>query len=133
MIHTTGPKYLSKYKDAADDALHICYRSTLELMVENKLQTIAFPIIALPNNSHPIVEGAHIALRKISSSSKTILAFKQQELSDDFSRNLVKASTPLFFVLKIMIVMFYMRRPCLCISLEMIMKKSFRLSSYQLT
>ncbi|KAI3696341.1 hypothetical protein L1987_79354 [Smallanthus sonchifolius] len=41
VIHTVGPKYAVKYHTAAENALSHCYRSCLELLIENGLQSIA--------------------------------------------------------------------------------------------
>jgi O-acetyl-ADP-ribose deacetylase (regulator of RNase III) len=38
VIHTVGPKYAVKYHTAAESALSHCYRSCLELLVENGLE-----------------------------------------------------------------------------------------------
>lgn len=38
VIHTVGPKYAVKYHTAAENALSHCYRSCLELLIENGLQ-----------------------------------------------------------------------------------------------
>ncbi|KAL4577945.1 hypothetical protein LXL04_014060 [Taraxacum kok-saghyz] len=37
-IHTVGPKYAVKYHTASENALSHCYRSCLELLIENGLQ-----------------------------------------------------------------------------------------------
>ena len=38
VIHTVGPKYAVKYHTAAENALSHCYRSCLELLIDNGLQ-----------------------------------------------------------------------------------------------
>jgi O-acetyl-ADP-ribose deacetylase (regulator of RNase III) len=38
VIHTVGPKYAVKYHTAAESALSHCYRSCMELLVENGLE-----------------------------------------------------------------------------------------------
>ncbi|CAL0318217.1 unnamed protein product [Lupinus luteus] len=40
VIHTVGPKYAVKYHTAAENALSHCYRSYLELLIENRLQRL---------------------------------------------------------------------------------------------
>lgn len=40
IIHTVGPKYAVKYHTAAENALSHCYRSCLELLIENGLQRL---------------------------------------------------------------------------------------------
>lgn len=37
VIHTVGPKYAVKYHTAAENALSHCYRSCLELLIDNGL------------------------------------------------------------------------------------------------
>lgn len=44
VIHTVGPKYAIKYHTAAENALSHCYRSCLELLIENGLQRLALNI-----------------------------------------------------------------------------------------
>ena len=41
VIHTVGPKYAVKYHTAAENALSHCYRSCLELLIDNGLQRYA--------------------------------------------------------------------------------------------
>lgn len=41
VIHTVGPKYAVKYHTAAENALSHCYRSCLELLIENGLQRLS--------------------------------------------------------------------------------------------
>nr|KYP65779.1 Protein GDAP2 isogeny [Cajanus cajan] len=45
VIHTVGPKYAVKYHTAAENALSHCYRSCLELLIENGLKSIAMGCI----------------------------------------------------------------------------------------
>ncbi|KAI7995911.1 hypothetical protein LOK49_LG11G01066 [Camellia lanceoleosa] len=45
VIHTVGPKYAVKYHTAAENALSHCYRSCLELLIDNGLQSIAMGCI----------------------------------------------------------------------------------------
>lgn len=78
IIHTVGPKYNIKYKTAAENALHNCYRwihsilshidadkkrrSCLQVLKENGLQSIAFPVINSEKRGYPPENGAHIAI-----------------------------------------------------------------------
>lgn len=41
VIHTVGPKYAVKYHTAAENALSHCYRSCLELLIENGLKRLS--------------------------------------------------------------------------------------------
>jgi O-acetyl-ADP-ribose deacetylase (regulator of RNase III) len=47
VIHTVGPRYAVKYHTAAENALSHCYRSCLELLIEQDLERLAFPPIFL--------------------------------------------------------------------------------------
>jgi len=65
IIHTVGPRYNDKYKTAAENALHNCYRSCLEGLKENNLHTIAFPVINSQKRGYPSEPGSHIAIRTV--------------------------------------------------------------------
>lgn len=61
VIHTVGPIYSGSREDA--EQLASCYRSCLQLAVENGLESIAFPAISCGVYGYPIEEAAEIALR----------------------------------------------------------------------
>jgi O-acetyl-ADP-ribose deacetylase (regulator of RNase III) len=63
IIHTVGPRYHEKYRTAAENALHSCYRNSLVLLKENKLRTIAFTVVHNERKGYPPEIGAHIAIR----------------------------------------------------------------------
>jgi O-acetyl-ADP-ribose deacetylase (regulator of RNase III) len=63
VIHTVGPRYHEKYRTAAENALHNCYRNSLVLLKENKLRTIAFTVIHSERKGYPPEIGAHIVIR----------------------------------------------------------------------
>ncbi|XP_044743634.1 protein GDAP2 homolog [Chrysoperla carnea] len=65
IIHTVGPKYNIKYQSAAENTLHICYRSILQMCCEMNLRTVAFCVINSVKRNYPPEEGAHIALRTV--------------------------------------------------------------------
>lgn len=65
VIHTVGPKYVAKYHSAAENALSHCYRSCLELLIEEGLQSIAFGCIYTEAKGYPREEAAHVALRTL--------------------------------------------------------------------
>ena len=67
VIHTVGPRYNDKYKTAAENALHNCYRSVLQVLTENKLRTVGFCLLNAPKRGYPREEAAHVALRRVSS------------------------------------------------------------------
>ncbi|CAJ1939759.1 unnamed protein product [Sphenostylis stenocarpa] len=62
IIHTVGPKYAIKYHNAAENALSHCYRSCLELLVENGLQSIAMGCIYTEAKNYPREPAAHVAI-----------------------------------------------------------------------
>ncbi|XP_073301302.1 uncharacterized protein [Primulina huaijiensis] len=65
VIHTVGPKYAVKYHTAAENALSHCYRSCLELLIENGLQSIAMGCIYTETKSYPREPAAHVAIRTV--------------------------------------------------------------------
>jgi len=60
VIHTVGPVWRGGKHDEAQ-TLANCYRNSLQLAVENKIKTIAFPAISCGVYGYPIEEAAHIA------------------------------------------------------------------------
>ncbi|KAL1317518.1 hypothetical protein HN51_069780 [Arachis hypogaea] len=65
VIHTVGPKYAVKYHTAAENALSHCYRSCLEVLIENGLQSIAFGCIYTEAKNYPREPAAHVAIRTV--------------------------------------------------------------------
>ncbi|KAL3631211.1 hypothetical protein CASFOL_024195 [Castilleja foliolosa] len=65
IIHTVGPKYAIKYHTAAENALSHCYRSCLELLIENGLQSIAIGCIYTEAKNYPREPAAHVAIRTV--------------------------------------------------------------------
>ncbi|PIA62958.1 hypothetical protein AQUCO_00200758v1 [Aquilegia coerulea] len=65
VIHTVGPKYAVKYHTAAENALSHCYRSCLELLIENGLQSIAMVCIYTESKNYPREPAAHVAIRTV--------------------------------------------------------------------
>ncbi|XP_015965520.1 LOW QUALITY PROTEIN: uncharacterized protein LOC107489283 [Arachis duranensis] len=65
VIHTVGPKYAVKYHTAAENALSHCYRSCLEVLIENGLQSIAFSCIYTEAKNYPREPAAHVAIRTV--------------------------------------------------------------------
>ena len=66
VIHTVGPVWSGGNADE-DRLLARCYRRSLEVAVENDLQTIAFPAISTGIYGFPVDRAAHIAVRTVSS------------------------------------------------------------------
>ncbi|KAL6566447.1 hypothetical protein OROGR_002062 [Orobanche gracilis] len=65
VIHTVGPKYAVKYHTAAENALSHCYRSCLELLIDNGLRSIATGCIYTEAKNYPREPAAHVAIRTI--------------------------------------------------------------------
>ena len=65
LIHTVGPRWNIKYKTAAENALHGCYRSSMQCLLEHGLATIAFPCVYTPRKKYPRKEAIHTCLRTV--------------------------------------------------------------------
>ena len=61
VIHTVGPVYSGRPLDAR--LLAACYRNSLQLAVDNRVRTIAFPAISCGVYGYPIKDACHIAIR----------------------------------------------------------------------
>jgi O-acetyl-ADP-ribose deacetylase (regulator of RNase III) len=73
VIHTVGPVWSGGNRGEAD-LLAACYRSSLQLAVENNLKTIAFPAISCGAYRYPIQDAAQVALK----TTRDFLAADQQ-------------------------------------------------------
>src|SRR4029450_13175825 len=62
VIHTVGPVWRGGERHEPE-ILANCYRSALQLAVENGLKTIAFPAISCGAYGYPIPEAAQIAVK----------------------------------------------------------------------
>ncbi|KAG0581322.1 hypothetical protein KC19_4G242700 [Ceratodon purpureus] len=65
IIHTVGPRYALRYHTAAENALSHCYRSCLELLIEQELSSIAFSCIYTETKGYPRESAAHVAIRTV--------------------------------------------------------------------
>lgn len=63
VIHTVGPVYSGKPKDAL--LLESCYRSTLDLALQYSVRKIAFPAISTGVYRYPLQEAVPIAVRTV--------------------------------------------------------------------
>lgn len=61
VIHTVGPVYDETRPSKSENLLRSCYRSSLELAVQNHLKTVAFSAISTGVYGYPSREAAHIA------------------------------------------------------------------------
>lgn len=57
IIHTAGPM------GEEPDLLRSCYKNSLDLLIEHKLTTVAFPCISTGVYGYPNEEAAHVALK----------------------------------------------------------------------
>ena len=62
VIHTVGPIWRGG-KHGEPETLANCYRSSLQLAVENGIKTIAFPAISCGAYGYPVPEATQIALK----------------------------------------------------------------------
>jgi O-acetyl-ADP-ribose deacetylase (regulator of RNase III) len=62
VIHTVGPVW-TRGERHEPEILANCYRSSLQLAVENGIKTIAFPAISCGAYGYPIPEAAQIAVK----------------------------------------------------------------------
>eukprot|EP00299_Pterocystis_sp_00344_P011737 c5529_g1_i1.p1 GENE.c5529_g1_i1~~c5529_g1_i1.p1 ORF type:complete len:514 (+),score=106.34 c5529_g1_i1:118-1542(+) len=65
IIHTAGPRFNVKYRTAAENSLHSCYRHSLQVLTEQNLRTIAFCCINSERKGYPRESGTHIAARTV--------------------------------------------------------------------
>ncbi|KAL3661071.1 hypothetical protein V7S43_014085 [Phytophthora oleae] len=65
ILHTVGPRYLPKYHNAAEHALHSCYHSVLTVVRENGLRSVAIGCIYTQRKGYPREEAAHVAARTV--------------------------------------------------------------------
>lgn len=63
VIHTVGPIYSGKEKDASD--LRNCYWNSLELVAKNDVHSIAFPAISTGVYGYPVLEATMIAINTV--------------------------------------------------------------------
>jgi len=64
VIHTVGPVW-NGGKNNEQEKLSNCYKNSLRLALENKLETIAFPNISTGIYGYPKKEAAQIAIRTV--------------------------------------------------------------------
>ena len=62
VIHTVGPVWRGGEGNEPEILAH-CYRSALQLVLENGIKTIAFPAISCGAYGYPIPEAAQIAVK----------------------------------------------------------------------
>ncbi|KAF8905039.1 hypothetical protein CPB84DRAFT_1677043 [Gymnopilus junonius] len=65
IIHAVGPVYSNRDREQKAEQLASCYRTSLEIAVENELKHVAFPSISTGVYSYPIVDATRIALNTV--------------------------------------------------------------------
>jgi O-acetyl-ADP-ribose deacetylase (regulator of RNase III) len=63
VIHAVGPRYSGSSKDA--ELLSGAYRSSLELCIQHKISSIAFPSISTGIYGYPVEEASRVALKTV--------------------------------------------------------------------
>lgn len=63
IIHTVSPRYNIKYVNAAENALHMCYRSTLSVAKEEHIRSLALSCVYTKRKGYPRDDAAHVAAR----------------------------------------------------------------------
>ncbi len=69
VIHTVGPVWRGG-NNREPELLASCYRTYLELVVQHKLHTVAFPTISCGAYGYPLKQATDIAVREIAASSR---------------------------------------------------------------
>lgn len=94
LIHTVGPVWTGGNR-GEPQTLANCYRNSLQLAVENRIKTIAFPAISCGAYRYPIRQAAQIALETtkdfLSSSDKidkVFLVLWSKEIYDAYRESL---------------------------------------------
>ncbi|KAF9644900.1 A1pp-domain-containing protein [Thelephora ganbajun] len=62
IIHAVGPVYSSRNVETKATQLRSCYKTSLEIAVQNDLKHIAFPSLSTGIFGYPIEDATHIAL-----------------------------------------------------------------------
>lgn len=65
IIHTVGPVYTPDEVEQKAKKLASCYRTSLEVAVENELRHVAFPAVSTGVYGYPIEEATRIALDEV--------------------------------------------------------------------
>jgi len=76
VIHTVGPVWQDG-TNGEPQLLASCYCNCLQLAVENKIQTIAFPSISTGLYGYPILQASQISVREVSNFLRNNALIKQ--------------------------------------------------------
>ncbi len=92
VIHAVGPKYKDG-KHGEEKMLRSCYSTSLKIAMENKCDTVAFPLISSGIYGYPKVEALKVAIDEI---SKFLLENDMTVYIVIFDKNAYKISEKLF-------------------------------------
>jgi len=81
VIHTVGPVYAGRRRDAV--LLASAFRSSLELAIRHRLQTIAFPAISCGIYGYPIEDAARISAQVVRQQAWSLDEIRFVLFSDD--------------------------------------------------
>jgi O-acetyl-ADP-ribose deacetylase len=94
VIHTVGPVWRGG-KHGEPETLANCYRNSLQVALENRIKTIAFPAISCGAYGYPVEEAAQIALEttreflaKSDEIQKVIFVVWGEDVYDAYRQNL---------------------------------------------
>lgn len=65
ILHTVGPVYSASRKSVCEHQLEGCYKSTLQLAIENKLKTVALCGVSTGIYGFPLQAATEIALKTV--------------------------------------------------------------------
>jgi O-acetyl-ADP-ribose deacetylase (regulator of RNase III) len=92
IIHTVGPVWHGG-KRGEPETLANCYRNSLQLAVENRIKTLAFPAISCGAYGYPLEQAAQIAVkttREFLANDNMIEKVIFAVFSEDFYRRIAK-------------------------------------------
>lgn len=64
VIHTVGPRWIGGEQGESEN-LASCYKNSLDVAMENKIRSIAFPSISTGVYGYPVDEAAEIAVKTV--------------------------------------------------------------------
>lgn len=79
VIHTVGPIW-GRHQGREAEILAACYRNSLSLAVEHKLEAIAFPAISTGAYGYPLAEAAKVSSRAITAFLRSDDSLKEVRL-----------------------------------------------------
>ncbi len=92
VIHTVGPVWRGG-KDFEDELLANCYRRSLEVAVQNRVRSLAFPAISTGAYGFPLQRATRIAIREVRAFLETNPAIEKVFFVcfDSYTRNVYES------------------------------------------